>query len=130
MRSNKEILLFAKAKRDYYCEQEQEDSSDDYDEGGYWNDIDGALIDAYNELIEFIIDRSDTQKAMRNLQEEADKKNRHWAGIFNKYNDEREYELPPVKEMSIPMNELEKRGLPNPFQNKLFYIMRWLNDEG
>ena len=55
MRSKKEILQFAKAKRDYYCEQQKESSEEYYDEYGCGDDIDDALVDAYNELIEFII---------------------------------------------------------------------------
>jgi AAA15 family ATPase/GTPase len=127
MMSNKEILQFTKVKRKYY-EEEQSKPDDNYDECGCGGCREDAYIDAYDELIEFIINPSVTQKAIRELQEQADRKNREWVSIFNPYNDERGYKLPPVKEMDLPQCELEAMGLPNPFQNKLYYIMKWLNE--
>jgi len=119
MRTNKEILQFTKEKRAYYLEQEKIDTEDEEDYCA--NCFEGHRIDAYDELIEFIIDLSDTQKAVRELQEQGDMKNRHWARILNGE------DLPPVKEMQLPMDKLAARGLPNPFQNKLYYVMKWFN---
>jgi len=120
MRTNKEILKFVEANRDLYRELQLEPFDVD-DEDCCAGCHEDGRVDAYDEIIEFIIDLSDTQKAVRELQENADRKNRHWARILNGD------DLPPVKEMQLPMTELEARGMPNPFQNKLYYIMKWFN---